>query len=70
MWNDTDIPLAHLITFRSYGTWLHGDKRGSVDRFHNQYKSPYLPPDGGRLEHNKQSARLAKFENGFCSLST
>jgi hypothetical protein len=33
MWNDTDIPLAYLITFRCYGTWLHGDKRGSIDRF-------------------------------------
>ena len=52
MWNDTDIPLAYLLTFRSYGTWLHGDKRGSVDRFHNQYKSPCLPPDAERLEHS------------------
>jgi REP element-mobilizing transposase RayT len=43
MWNDTDIPLGYLITFRSYGTWLHGDERGSIDRFHNQYKSEYLP---------------------------
>lgn len=25
-------PLAYLITFRCYGTWLHGDERGSVDR--------------------------------------
>ena len=49
MWNDTDIPLAYLITFRSYGTWLHGDKRGSVDRFHNHYS--YLPPDEERLIH-------------------
>ena len=24
-----------LITFRAFGTWLHGDLRGSVDRFHN-----------------------------------
>ncbi|MDQ2976617.1 MAG: transposase [Acidobacteriota bacterium] len=52
MWNDTDIPLAYLINFRSYGTWLHGDERGSVDRFHNQYNSPFLPPDRKRLEHN------------------
>ena len=51
MWNDTEIPLAHLITFRSYGTWLHGDQRGSVDRFHNQYKGPYLPPDKKQLEY-------------------
>jgi hypothetical protein len=27
-----DIPLAYLISFRAYGTWLHGDRRGSVDR--------------------------------------
>ena len=45
MWNDTDIALAYLITFRSYGTWLHGDDRGSIDRFHNRYKSPYIPPN-------------------------
>ena len=25
-------PLAYLITVRTYGTWLHGDKRLSVDR--------------------------------------
>jgi len=52
MWNDTDIPLAYLITFRSYGTWLHGDERGSVDRFHNQYLSPHLAPDRQRVVHN------------------
>jgi len=51
MWNDTDIPLAYLITFRSYATGLHGDKRGSIDRFHNQYKSPYLAPDNDRFTH-------------------
>jgi hypothetical protein len=45
MWNDTDMPLAYLITFRSYGTWLHGDQRGSIDRFHNRYKSPYIEPN-------------------------
>ena len=45
MWNNTDIPLAYLITFRCYGTWLHGDERGSIDRSHNQYKSPYREPN-------------------------
>jgi REP element-mobilizing transposase RayT len=52
MWNDTDIPLAYLITFRSYGTWLHGDERGSVDRFHNQYLCPYVAPDWQRVDHS------------------
>ena len=50
MWNDT---LAYLITFRSYGTWLHGDKRGSIDRFHNRYRSPYLPRSDRRLARSQ-----------------
>ena len=54
MWNDTDIPLAFLITFRSYGTWLHGDERGSVSRFRNQYKSARLPPEERWLRTNTQ----------------
>ena len=40
MWNDTDTPIAFLITFRTYGTWLHGDERGSVDRHQNIYTQP------------------------------
>ena len=54
MWNDTDIPLGYLITFRCYGTWLHGDERGSIDRFHNRYKSPYINPNERWHRHNAQ----------------
>lgn len=54
MWNDTDTPLAYFISFRSYGTWLHGDKRGSIDRFHNRYRSPYLPRSDSRRNYNKR----------------
>src|SRR5436853_6186510 len=57
MWNDTDIPLAYLITFRSYGTWLHGDGRGSIDRFRNIHKSPYIEPDARWQQHNTQTLR-------------
>ena len=53
MWNDTDIPLAHLITFRCYGSWLHGDVRGSVDLLHNRYKGPYAPSSENRTRHNR-----------------
>ncbi len=52
MWNDTDIPLAYLITFRCYGTWLHGDERGSIDRVRNQFKSPYIQPNAKWQQHN------------------
>ena len=54
MWNDTDIPLAYLITFRSHGTWPHGNERGSVNRFRNQYKSRRLPPEKKWVETNTQ----------------
>src|SRR3977135_2845057 len=54
MWNDTELPLGYLITFRCYGTWLHGDERGSIDRFHNRYKSPYIDPSERWHRHNAQ----------------
>jgi hypothetical protein len=57
MWNDTDIPLAYLITFRCYGTWLHGDERGSVDREHNRYKEPYAPANENRGRHNRNTLK-------------
>ncbi len=57
MWNDTDLPLGYLITFRCYGTWLHGDERGSIDRFHNRYKSPYLPPSDRRRIRNERELK-------------
>ena len=56
MWNDTDIPLAYLITFRCYGTWLHGDERGSVNRFRNEYNSSRLPNEKNWAKTN--TARL------------
>ena len=31
-WDDNEYPLAYFITLRTYGTWLHGDERKSVDR--------------------------------------
>ena len=47
-WDDREFPLAYLITFRTYGTWLHGDERRSVDlRGQNVYGNPFL-------ERNKQ----------------
>lgn len=54
VWNDTDLPLGYLITFRCYGTWLHGDKRGSIDRFHHRYKSLYLPRSDRRVDLSRR----------------
>ena len=41
----SDPPLACFITFRSYGTWLHGDTRGSVDWATSGYGHPSLAPN-------------------------
>lgn len=56
-WNDTGIPLAYLITFRCYGTWLHGDERGSTDKFNNGFNTPFLPPNQKWLEFNKSKLK-------------
>lgn len=38
-----NYPLAYLITIRAYGTWLHGDEKGSVDRHNfNIYGTPRM----------------------------
>lgn len=49
-----DRPLAYFITFTTYGTWLHGDARGSVDREHNQVGTPWLEPDSQRRAANRR----------------
>ena len=40
--------LAYFLTWTTHGTWLHGDDRGSVDRFHNTPDTPHLAPDPAR----------------------
>lgn len=51
---DEHIPFGYLITFRTYGTWLHG-REGSVDRFHRSYGSPKLPADAARYRYNRDA---------------
>ena len=58
-WNDTDVPLAYLITFRTYGTWLAGDERGSIDRYHNMYGSPKAE---SRIIREQQQVKKLKSE--------
>ena len=40
-----NAPRAFLFTFTPYGTRLHGDERGSVDKFHNRYGCEFVAPD-------------------------
>src|ERR1043166_5613554 len=50
---DRSSPLGYLITFRCYGTWLHGDKRGSVDRHHQIYGTLGLQPSALRRQRDR-----------------
>lgn len=51
---DDHTPFGYLITFRCYGTWLHGTE-GSVDRSHNAYGAPKLAADGARFRYNRRA---------------
>jgi REP element-mobilizing transposase RayT len=55
--SDDRIPLAYFISFRAYGTWLHGDERCSVDRFHNIYGTPKIPPNDNWKRYNAASLK-------------
>jgi REP element-mobilizing transposase RayT len=47
-------PLAYLITFRCYGTWLHGEERGSIDRRnYNRYGTPDMPANTRVLDDER-----------------
>ena len=50
--SDEDRPvsdaIAYFLTWTCYGTWLHGDDRGSIDFEHNTYDDPYLERDDRR----------------------
>jgi REP element-mobilizing transposase RayT len=48
-------PIAYHITFGTYGTRLHGDERGTVDRSMNQPGDPIIGADRAwwELERNK-----------------
>ena len=45
--------MHYLLTFRTYGTWLHGDERGSVDRHHNQVGAPLIGPNGALRSYRR-----------------
>ena len=32
LYEENEFPLAYLLTFRTFGTWLHGDIGGQSER--------------------------------------
>jgi REP element-mobilizing transposase RayT len=52
---DRSTPLAYLITIRTYGTWLHGDERGSMDRRkYNRFGDPKIEPSELNIARDRQ----------------
>lgn len=47
-------PVAFFLTWSAYGNWFHGDQRGSVDREHNAYGTPWLPADEHRAGQDRE----------------
>ena len=43
-YEENEFPLAYLLTFRTFGTWLHGDIRWSVSRSVRGRKERRLTP--------------------------
>ena len=55
-WDDNEWPLAYLITFRTYGTWLHGDDRFSIDRHgKNSFGAPKIEPNENLVRTMKKN---------------
>ena len=61
--------MHYFLTFRTYGTWLHGDERGSVDRFHNQVGEPLLgaEPTLHRFRRRLMKGETVVFDEMCCA---
>jgi len=58
-YEENQYPIAYLLTFRTYGTWLHGDERKSMqrsrdDRFSTVRLEPNVPL------HEKMTEKLSQ----------
>ena len=42
-----ETPIAYFITFRTYGSWCHGDPRTSVDRQRNKINTLRIQANDG-----------------------
>lgn len=59
----SDYPLAYFLTLRPYGTWLHGDARGSVDNRTNRHGEPRLAEDSDR--NGKERSKMVQASMRF-----
>lgn len=59
---DKSKPLAFFISFRTYGSRLHGDRRGSMDRrTFNRFGSQVRPPNEKLQRSDRRMMKAASF---------
>ena len=51
-------PLGYFLSWGTYGTRLHGDPRGTVDRSNTDRGDPVLGPDEERWEYERGKMRF------------
>jgi hypothetical protein len=54
-------PIAYFLTFTTYGTWLHGDERGSVDDRHHVYGLAKATPNRDKYKRNFEKLKWPPF---------
>lgn len=52
-------PLGYFLSWGTYGTRLHGDPRGTVDRTNTERGDPVLGPDQERWEYERAKMRFS-----------
>jgi len=55
------IAPGYLLTWHTYGTWLHGDDAGSVDVEHNRFSTPRLAADPMRFQRELAALKHPPF---------
>ncbi len=71
LYEENTFPIAYLLTFRTYGTWLHGDERGSVRRNGNNLYgqsqiTPSVPLNETMRSVQRESALILNEEQRSC----
>lgn len=56
-----DHPRADFVTIRTYGTWLSGDPRGSVDSDHRGDGEPFAPRDDFPRNYQRRHLKAEPF---------
>jgi REP element-mobilizing transposase RayT len=58
IYEENEFPIAYLLTFRTFGTWLHGDPRLSVGRNkNNKYGEAKIQPSVPFREEMESNGR-------------